>query len=413
VALEKAIIKKRVAERFYNKKASHERSIIEKKVLCRYIIEQNGIQVPEWRCDNQNNESTHNVYQIFGTSPILGQQEVDDSTIGEIPFMDATLRSPMDDISIDDEIDRLVDRLHEEEVNRTIDTPSVIIDTSSSRSSRDVEVISEEHNAISEEHNAISEEVVQQSIPTRPIERIVSTNINSIERMITPTITDERSSINSLLNPAESDREEGEIDDNQTDQEEIENLTNPHSKPVRYIYTKNLPTYKEVNTGTSESSVVSSEASSKTSSNSKFSDETNSDEESDSDSESDDDTVKNTTRKRNIISGDWHILKRFPKYVINKQGVVRHAHQHSDRYIKKQYKNKRGAFVNIPMPNKHGNIAKLHCYVHDLLAATFIKNDNPKVYKYVKHIDKNIYNNTLTNLRWSQYKLRINYGRKS
>ena len=46
-----------------------------------------------------------------------------------------------------------------------------------------------------------------------------------------------------------------------------------------------------------------------------------------------------------------------------------------------------------------------YCYVHRLVAETFV--DNPNNYAYVKHIDGDKHNNSAGNLAWSNNKFKI------
>lgn len=53
-------------------------------------------------------------------------------------------------------------------------------------------------------------------------------------------------------------------------------------------------------------------------------------------------------------------------------------------------------------PVKAATKATVKCYVHELVAQTFV--ENPNNYPYIEHIDGNISNNHADNLRWTSVK---------
>jgi hypothetical protein len=110
-----------------------------------------------------------------------------------------------------------------------------------------------------------------------------------------------------------------------------------------------------------------------------------------------------TEDDKNII---WKDLVESDKYEVSNTGLVR---QKRLRRILKGYNRNGYRQVNIRSDNtnnKNGNLARL---IHRLVAQTFIPNPNNKL--FVDHIDTNILNNDLTNLRWVTPKENMNNER--
>jgi hypothetical protein len=106
---------------------------------------------------------------------------------------------------------------------------------------------------------------------------------------------------------------------------------------------------------------------------------------------------------KNII---WKDLVESDKYEVSNTGLVR---QKRLRRILKGYNRNGYRQVTIKSDNtsnKNGNLARL---IHRLVAQTFIPNYNNK--PFVDHIDTNILNNDVTNLRWVTPKENMNNER--
>ena len=89
---------------------------------------------------------------------------------------------------------------------------------------------------------------------------------------------------------------------------------------------------------------------------------------------------------------EWYTLKEFPKYAINKKGVIKNKETGN---IKKVWKARNGYYyVDLYKEGKHYKRA-----LHRLLAETFLPNPDNK--RTVNHKDGDKTNNSLDNLEWS------------
>jgi hypothetical protein len=90
---------------------------------------------------------------------------------------------------------------------------------------------------------------------------------------------------------------------------------------------------------------------------------------------------------------DFIPVENFPNYLLNEDGEIYSIPY--KKYIKQQTTN--DGYKSVTLNNK----GKRQFYlVHRLLALHFIPNDDPENKKLVHHIDKDITNNHISNLRW-------------
>lgn len=92
------------------------------------------------------------------------------------------------------------------------------------------------------------------------------------------------------------------------------------------------------------------------------------------------------------------ILKKYPGYRIYEDGTI-----YSE--IAKKIMSQSGVvYKRVGLRLKqNGKTIKKSKAVHVLVALAFVKNENPKKYKLVDHIDNNTLNNYYTNLKWTDY----------
>ena len=100
----------------------------------------------------------------------------------------------------------------------------------------------------------------------------------------------------------------------------------------------------------------------------------------------------------------WKLLDEFPKYEINRYGVVRNADTH---YVIKQRMNPSG-YLYVEL-SEAGCIHT--CLVHRLVAKAFIP--NPDDLPIVNHIDECCVHNSVDNLEWVSYKDNSNHATRN
>ena len=93
-------------------------------------------------------------------------------------------------------------------------------------------------------------------------------------------------------------------------------------------------------------------------------------------------------------------IEKSPLYEINREGVVRRKDTGNVR--KYQFCEKRGyPYLMLPAPT--GSSKKfVRCYIHRLMAEAFIP--NPEGFPVVMHLDDNVKNFSLSNLKWGTQK---------
>lgn len=97
---------------------------------------------------------------------------------------------------------------------------------------------------------------------------------------------------------------------------------------------------------------------------------------------------------------EWRVLKECPLYEISNTGLVKH--KRLSRILQGYSIN---GYRSVSLTTETGN--KLYRLVHRLVAETFIENDDPTKI-YVDHIDTDIVNNHVSNLRWVTPKENMN-----
>ena len=97
------------------------------------------------------------------------------------------------------------------------------------------------------------------------------------------------------------------------------------------------------------------------------------------------------------VGGDWKLVDGFDMYEVSTHGQVRSFHNNKDGRIVKQYLNHNGHYYYDFCTN--GNRYK--SLVSRCVAIAFIP--NPLNLPCVSHIDKNLQNNNVNNLRWCSY----------
>lgn len=102
---------------------------------------------------------------------------------------------------------------------------------------------------------------------------------------------------------------------------------------------------------------------------------------------------------------DWKQIKDFPHYLINTRGeIISLKRNHFGTIIKKQDHINGYDTVYIRKGIGTGDVK---CFVHRLVAQTFIPNPGNK--PFVNHIDCNKKNNTIENLEWMTEKENTQY----
>ena len=95
-------------------------------------------------------------------------------------------------------------------------------------------------------------------------------------------------------------------------------------------------------------------------------------------------------------------IKGFPNYQVDENGNV--YNKQLNRY-EKQYANKyKGGYLGVSIKDENGKAIMKK--VHRLVAEAFIP--NPNNYQCVDHIDTNVLNNNVKNLRWCSIKMNNN-----
>lgn len=98
------------------------------------------------------------------------------------------------------------------------------------------------------------------------------------------------------------------------------------------------------------------------------------------------------------------VIKQYPDYLVDEEGNIyslKWGREH--KLIPWLDSKKRYYYVTISMNNKKYNVS-----VHRLVAETFL--ENPNNYTDVDHIDKNTYNNNVSNLRWCSHQQNLHYS---
>lgn len=97
----------------------------------------------------------------------------------------------------------------------------------------------------------------------------------------------------------------------------------------------------------------------------------------------------------------WKDIPDFSNYQASNKGKIRNKR---NKKILKNNKRKDGYEVICLVVN---NIHKM-CYVHRIIAKTFI--DNPNKLSFINHKDENKSNNNIDNLEWCTQKYNNNFG---
>jgi hypothetical protein len=93
-----------------------------------------------------------------------------------------------------------------------------------------------------------------------------------------------------------------------------------------------------------------------------------------------------------MILEQFAIIKDFPKYAVSTHGRVINIHT---GFIYKPHSQGKHYQVELCMDGRKSRKVKL---IHRLMAEAFIP--NPLRFPYIDHIDRNSFNNEITNLRW-------------
>jgi hypothetical protein len=114
----------------------------------------------------------------------------------------------------------------------------------------------------------------------------------------------------------------------------------------------------------------------------------------------------------------WTSISGFSDYEISSQGKIKSKERvklfkngrkmHFESKCKKQRTHPGNGFLMTDLINDSGK--RKTVYPHKLVAQSFIKNEKPRKNKVVIHLDDNLDNNCVENLRWTSYSESIKIG---
>lgn len=104
-----------------------------------------------------------------------------------------------------------------------------------------------------------------------------------------------------------------------------------------------------------------------------------------------------TSRKVSEIAG----LEQYEDYFVTISGDVYSSKRNKIRKLKPNYLTKKGSYLIVRLADGKGNMRNF--YIHRLVAKLFLP--NPTNSWGIEHIDSNLENNHLDNLRWISRKL--------
>ena len=99
------------------------------------------------------------------------------------------------------------------------------------------------------------------------------------------------------------------------------------------------------------------------------------------------------------------VLKEIWKDIEGYEGLYQVSNLGKVKSKRKILSPAKGEYLKVNL-NKNGK--QNTCYIHRLVALTFIPNQNN--YTHINHKDENKYNNNVNNLEWCTNKYNINYG---
>jgi hypothetical protein len=118
---------------------------------------------------------------------------------------------------------------------------------------------------------------------------------------------------------------------------------------------------------------------------------------------------------------EWKIIPGFSNYEVSSIGRIRSLDRVKSfknnrlvRYeskLKNLRKHPKNKFVMADLIDDNGN--RKTVYPHKILASAFLFNPDPVNFKVVVHIDGNVENNLLSNLKWSSFSESIKSGFES